>query len=391
MQVLRAIAALGVVIYHTDIRINGVHSELMGVSIFFVISGFIMVHITRGETEDFLAKRLIRIVPIYWIFTLGAVAWFGFGFANLPRVVPLWFHWLLTKPWYIAAWFGARAWSLCSKDTAVALARSLSFWPNAQDPLPILGVGWTLNIEMFFYVLFALCLRAGERLAPPVSAAILVGLFFLNASGAYPNQVLATYGHDYVIFFVLGMVCYYAWQFLMPTIERHRLTATVLACCVLALWPLAIFIPIPLAGIRYYLPPAVVLSALVLHSAGRRIDSRLLIDLGGASFALYLIHIPVLESLRTSSAIFPILKLATPTGALIAACLSSSLAMIAYYRLELPLLRSLHSRLKSANRTGRRIHTNRNLGHSVRPIAADILKGPALAFVPLQRAGIYSI
>jgi exopolysaccharide production protein ExoZ len=351
LQVLRAVAALGVVIYHTDIRINGVHSELMGVAIFFVISGFIMVHITRGETERFLVKRLIRIVPIYWISTLGALAWFRFGFANLPRVVPLWFHWLLTKPLYIATWFGAQAWSLCSKDTAVALARSLFFWPNAQDPLPILGVGWTLNIEMFCYLLFALCLRTGKRLAPLVCATILVGLFFLNASGAYPNKVLATYGHDYVIFFVLGMICYYAWQLLAPTIERHRLTPTVLACCVLGLWPLAILIPLPLAGIRYYLPPAVVLSALILHSAGRRVGSRLLIDLGGASFALYLIHIPVLESLRTLSQIIPLLKLATPTGALMAACLSSLLAMIAHYRLELPLLRSLHSRLKSADRT----------------------------------------
>jgi hypothetical protein len=60
LQVLRAVAALGVVVYHTNIRINGVHSDLMGVAVFFVISGFIMVYITRQADEGFLLKRLIR-------------------------------------------------------------------------------------------------------------------------------------------------------------------------------------------------------------------------------------------------------------------------------------------------------------------------------------------
>ncbi len=43
--------------------------------------------------------------------------------------------------------------------------------------MPILGVGWTLNIEMFFYLLFALCLQVGKNLAPLLCALILVVLF----------------------------------------------------------------------------------------------------------------------------------------------------------------------------------------------------------------------
>jgi exopolysaccharide production protein ExoZ len=351
LQILRAIAALGVVVYHTGLFINGIHSELMGVAIFFVISGFLMVHITRDESENFLVKRLVRIVPIYWILTFGALAWFAFGFANLPRVVPLWFDWLFAKPWYIGVWLAAQGWSLCSRDTAIALARSLFFWPNAQDPMPILGVGWTLNIEMFFYVLFSLCLRAGKALAPAVCATVLVVLFFLNASGSYQNKVLATYGHGYVIFFVFGMICYYGWRLLAPAIERYRFIFTVLSASVLIFWPLAIFVPIPLTGLHYFMPPAVVLSVLILHSANRRIGSRILIDFGGASYALYLIHTPIIESLRTLSGVFPILTLATPVGTLIAACLSGSLAMLTYYKLELPLLRHLRSRLKSPVQT----------------------------------------
>ena len=66
-----------------------------------------------------------------------------------------------------------------------ALLRSLTFWPTAQDPLPILGVGWTLNIEIFFYFLFALSLRAGRLAAPFLSAAVFTtALFSFNDSGS---------------------------------------------------------------------------------------------------------------------------------------------------------------------------------------------------------------
>ena len=161
----------------------------MGVAIFFVISGFIMVHITRDNSDNFLVKRLIRIAPIYWIITLFSFAWFGFGFANPPYVYPLWLHLLFTNPLQIVRWFAAQAWSLCTNENAIVLAQSLFFWPNAQDPMPFLGVGWTLNIEMFFYFLFAFSLLAGRTLAPLLCATILTALFFLESrSWRIPQQ-----------------------------------------------------------------------------------------------------------------------------------------------------------------------------------------------------------
>jgi peptidoglycan/LPS O-acetylase OafA/YrhL len=89
VQVLRFIAATSVVIFHavgTAMKhIPGQsafgygifrHGDL-GVDIFFVISGFIIFHSTylvRTSSLDFLLRRLQRIVPIYWLFTLGMVA-----------------------------------------------------------------------------------------------------------------------------------------------------------------------------------------------------------------------------------------------------------------------------------------------------------------------------
>jgi len=70
IQALRAYAAFAVLIYHTTYPLlPGNHTDFQGVSIFFVISGFIMTHITlKDERESrpgaFLLHRVVRIVPL---------------------------------------------------------------------------------------------------------------------------------------------------------------------------------------------------------------------------------------------------------------------------------------------------------------------------------------
>src|SRR5690606_35064881 len=101
-----------------------------GVDLFFVISGFIMVHVSRnqfarpGAPLDFVRRRLVRIVPLYWTMTTLMVA----VVLLLPQSV----------------------------DTATADPRqwiaSYLFIPfeRASDGMmrPVLGLGWSLNYEM---------------------------------------------------------------------------------------------------------------------------------------------------------------------------------------------------------------------------------------------------
>jgi peptidoglycan/LPS O-acetylase OafA/YrhL len=53
----------------------------LGVDLFFVISGFIMVYTSEslygraGGWKTFMTRRVIRIVPIYWLTTLAALAY----------------------------------------------------------------------------------------------------------------------------------------------------------------------------------------------------------------------------------------------------------------------------------------------------------------------------
>ena len=84
IQYLRALAALSVVWGHSLYSIQGVAQQLgapwfgaSGVDLFFVISGFIMVVTTdRADVTPlrFLALRIVRVVPLYWLATLAWIA-----------------------------------------------------------------------------------------------------------------------------------------------------------------------------------------------------------------------------------------------------------------------------------------------------------------------------
>lgn len=114
----------------------------LGVDLFFGISGFIMLVTTWDKPigpAEFMAHRIKRIVPLYWLATLSMV--------GLAVVAPALFK---TLKW-----------------DAATLTESLLFIPHYSlsfpgDIKPLLVPGWSLHYEMFFYVLFAgalLCKR----------------------------------------------------------------------------------------------------------------------------------------------------------------------------------------------------------------------------------------
>ena len=141
IQYLRGFAAMLVLASHALLYPLVEHDRgfgrlgWMGVILFFVISGFIMVAVTgegRFSATDFLRRRVIRVVPLYWMATLLAAA--------LALLAP---HLFKTTVY-----------------DGTQLVLSLLFVPfhNAASGgiHPLYKLGWTLNYEMFFYVCFAL-------------------------------------------------------------------------------------------------------------------------------------------------------------------------------------------------------------------------------------------
>jgi exopolysaccharide production protein ExoZ len=98
---------------------------MMGVDLFFVISGFIMVYITRDWREgggrkvpEFLFARITRIYPLYWVVS-GAL---------------------------LAVWFVRPDLVFSSSRNTPELLNSLFLIP--AHAYPLLEVGWTLVYEM---------------------------------------------------------------------------------------------------------------------------------------------------------------------------------------------------------------------------------------------------
>ena len=145
LQAFRGIAALTVLAWHSSILIvpglqtgwQPLHPpSIMGVDLFFIISGVVMAVATTGDkgAVRFFLDRLTRIWPAYFIATLAAVA---------------------VMPEAEVRSFGVFLQSM------VFYFSEITFYPPVLI-LPTLGVGWTLNYEMYFYVVFAASMLCGR-------------------------------------------------------------------------------------------------------------------------------------------------------------------------------------------------------------------------------------
>jgi len=345
IQVLRGVAALAVVYYHTGFMLyKNVHTDFQGVSIFFVISGFIMTYITQDADNKFLIRRIIRIVPLYWIITAVAFLCFSILFPTMG-------HFLHNRDSLSEAGFinllvdNAGAFS----SHILVLLKSFFFIPyknEAGNLHPYLEVGWTLNLEMLFYLIIGVMLLFKTKRATILACFVLIGIKVLDFSLTDSSKVLDFYSHGYTTFFILGVFSYYAWLIL----GRIHFLRKKLVLFPIGFVVLCAYFAINTFGChRYYssyiIPFSVILMALLLHSSGLRYAWKPSIILGDASYALYLTHtvwIGIQQPL--SIKMIPILKTDTIIGMFVALIMSCIIAIFVHYKIEKPTIRMLQRR-----------------------------------------------
>jgi exopolysaccharide production protein ExoZ len=332
LQILRGLAALGVVFYHTAFLLPGDwHTEFFGVSTFFVISGFIMCFITKDDADDFLARRAMRIVPLYWICTLALILIFS------PPPLTYHFSWL-------------RSWAVSVTDYP-HLLRSLFFVPSEQPP--ILGVGWTLNFEVYFYGVFAAAIWINRRFAPLTAAGIVYAVIKANDLGV-DNFLIKFYSHAYIHYFLDGIALFYVWTFTKDHMPRWP---TIIACIaiVFGCYGSQFVTPFMMSDLpsmfsySAWFPIAVVASALFSASSGADIKWKPLILLGDASYAIYLTHTIFMEKFRVMR-YFGEIALPSPNeslGVMIGVLICSTLIGIAVHLwIEKPMIRYIKAWLQ---------------------------------------------
>ena len=337
LQVLRFVAAFMVLLSHVRHEAATSAGEfgtgwsvpfdlVTGVDIFFVISGFVMYFLCHdrfgrpGESLRFLQRRAIRLIPTYWIFTammLMAAQMFRSQLAN--------------------------------PDFSVAhVLASLAFipWPDLRGEIyPPLIVGWTLNYEALFYVVFAGALLLPKR----IGLLALFASFGLAAAmhGMLPDdfRILRFWSDPIILEFLMGIAL--AALFL----QGARLSrAAGLSLAIAGFGLLCLFYQLgwqqpDLRFIWAGLPAFLVCAGLALSDmrTSHNAAYRLLVLCGSASYALYLSHLFTVKLIgalwRKFALGMPWLYLATACGAAV------FISVIIYLAVEMPMLTWISRRI----------------------------------------------
>ncbi len=201
LQALRASAALLVVADHSietlvekaGCAIDRSFASFLGdfgVAIFFVISGFIIIHShgrdfgRAGAPLRFFLKRIGRIVPLYWLVTV---------IYSLKLVV------------------------VGAAPTLGSFLLSLFFIPQQRPDAiygrPVYELGWTLQYEMAFYITVAIALCLNFRAGIVLVAGVFLTLTSLNGGGYLGSaNPLAYLGAPIVLYFLAGVAIAFARQ-----------------------------------------------------------------------------------------------------------------------------------------------------------------------------------
>jgi exopolysaccharide production protein ExoZ len=338
IQYLRAVAAAVVVLSHAANSLLGHTSHLInldygayGVDIFFVVSGFVMYYTTFDTAMrpgTFILKRLVRIVPLYFMLSTAMFA--------LVILSPATFN----------------------KESADAGAyvESILFIPHWNPRFhnfdPIIGQGWTLNYEMFFYLLFAASLFLKPRLNAIAMTLVIGALVIVGRLYPVENPAFITYTSPLMLEFCLGMVV--AASFVTPAKPGLR-------------WPVVLMFMFGATTAYLYafhagfhgsealrplfvgLPCALLVLGLVaIERCGRLPYFAFLALLGDASYSLYLVHGFVLGFGRHLWKRFIMIDSVLSHALFITLILTASVAtaLLVYVRLELRVRRFLTAALR---------------------------------------------
>lgn len=270
LQALRAIAAILVMLFHMqqflpDFWGFSFGPEFFsrgesGVDVFFVLSGFIIYYTADRRSDltrtNFVLARFVRVYPIYWVVVVLLIA------AELGGVTN-------GHPYRLAPG---------------TIVRSLALVPSDQY---VLGVAWTLVLEVMFYLVFALTFFVSRRL-------FFLVIFAWSAVAVAARIVPVAEGAPTLVsgYLLYSGVCEFGFGACVGWLAGRGITR--FAHLSLALGAAGFMLalvspPIHALGREFEFGLPVAFLIYGVYCVNPR-TPRLLVALGNASYVLYLIH-----------------------------------------------------------------------------------------------------
>lgn len=281
IQFLRFFAAIAVAFSHFAI-INEITDTAFNVTFFlrwfFSISGFIVMLSTQQpeKKRGFLCRRLIRLAPLYWLLTV-----FVFFVAQfMPKLIGY-------------------------TPNFEQLVKSLFFIPFSRETLksgitlrPIVGLGHTLQMEMFFSLVFAISMKISHKYRGLISGIAMLGLALIGMLVPFQNDFCNFYlnmNYWSLLSFAVGILCYYFLSW-MKSIRAKNQTLLIFSggvaviSLILTHLAYAVLRSSKLVCIIGFVSFIAIIAFATAYSASGFKVPRLLHKLGDASFSFYLIH-----------------------------------------------------------------------------------------------------
>ncbi len=268
------------------------HWTSIGLDLFFVISGLIMTIVTKSYLKkpsgwfNFFLKRMIRIIPLYWLYSIGIY---------LERYI------------------------IHHPVEHSEIAKTILFFPifAAKAAIyPIIGQGWSLTYEMYFYILIVVFLFFKSK---NIFSILLSTLLVLAIGGYFINPAdisLKFIGTPILLEFALGVGVGMGYHYVrdhyeklkLSTIKTFSVAASIigLALMLASLWFNGDHISNPFYVINdnniamwrsliWGIPCAIFAFGVLFMELSFNLQiPKWLVKVGDASFSGYLIHILVI-------------------------------------------------------------------------------------------------
>ncbi len=341
IQLLRGIASLLVVLFHTTINANDILKKEFclnffafggaGVDIFFVLSGFIITYTSLKPLREgkqlfsFLRRRFVRIFPSYWlVITL---------FLMIQILLPAFYN---TKYNF-------------------TLSNILSTYFLFPGHTMINGVSWTLTYELFFYFLFSLVFIIPRKKIALVFS-IIYGLIIIlvtifGYASEKENDWLGLLTFPMNTEFIMGILA----AVLIPRIPQNIsaglliggsilfLTSSILSDHNYILFPNA-FNRVIFFGVPSFF---IIIGIVKFELATKTKVHNFLLLLGEASYSLYLLHLPIIFATIKIIARFNIQSNITLHCLLLFTLIIICWGSIFFYKyIEKPVIKKLNSLAK---------------------------------------------
>ena len=287
IQAIRGIAVISVILAHliiAEMKFGGSGKFLsyiypfrfFGVDMFFVISGFLMIAITRSKPEGparafrFLYGRAARIYPLYWIFSAAVFAAF------------------LIRPEWVNSY----------QNNQINVFSSFMLIP--ERILPMLIVAWTLIHEMYFYIMFFLFLLIlkGRYFYLWISAwsiAILVVNLSCDQNIPFIKLISHPLSYEFVAGCLLAKV-YFSKDLKFNTKFLVAVSVTVTVLALIGSYSYyfttgEVEIPSWYRLVIFGIPSFIVVSSMIYAEKNGFLLHRSLMFIGNFSYSVYLSHV----------------------------------------------------------------------------------------------------